>query len=1192
MNFEELLAKAEKGDAEAQYQLGCCYYEGDGVEQNYEQAVYWWTKSAEQGNIDAQFNLGNCFYFGEGIEKNFKQAVNWYTKSAKHGDSYAQWYLGLCYKNGEGVGQNHKKAVYWFTKSAEQGNAYAQNSLGDCYYDGRGVEQNYEQAVYWFTKSAKQDNASAQNSLGFCCEIGRGVEQNYEQAVYWFTKSAEQGDADAQRSLGFCYENGQGVEKNYEQAVYWYTKSAEQDNATAQWFLGLCYEKGDGVKQSYEQAVYWFTKSAEQGDAYAQNSLGDCYYYGEGVEQNYEQAVYWYTKSAEQGNADAQFNLGICYDDGKGVEQNYEQAVYWYTKSAEQGNAIAQNSLGSSYYFGEGVEKNYEQAVYWCTKSAEQGNADAQFNLGICYDDGKGVEQNYERAVYWYTKSAEQGNKYAQKYLGELYEKGCDGVKGDIEQALKYYKLASDQGDEEAKEAYDRLLKENQRQLEQSLQIANNGNRYDMFVSWNHHDKAFKDKLVNAVENYNFDRTGKHDGKVFAHYRAWDSDREASGVITDCIQSVVNNIKFFVVILSRNSLQSNWVATESKMFLDRIDRGEISAENLFVIYVNEEGFDVGMELSADRKDLSSEEASRYEVFHRLSVYAGKYRSADSNDDELVHRLCDNIRETLEAEALDRYRSLQRELSPFAITLKNVSANRLVGIGASEVKTTLNYDNGYVDRMLITTSGEKSLEQIFAEGKNLYILGEGGTGKTLFISQLIRKHFCDNNFFVRFNFADSMTLSNFKQSKYLTDFANAELNRSLADDEYRSAEPMVRARNNGKNRIIYVFDGLDEISDDARRALCEMVEQYMRSQRGDRFIFTSRTDDVFGRLQSALGDLEKCQLRKFDRVDCEKLFDNIAQNATFNLPSDIMDNKDAQSRQNAQERQKQSLKKSFFEMLEMIEDDIKANPMLLSNLIFIHLYNRGRGAEADTVNKHSLLDLSVKIFLNDLEEDRRILDRFPNCKQFLKSGKLSDLLETVAYRKLCSAEDKHFEELIKEYYIDKAHSDKDSEDAKLLNSLTPEQIGKEIYDYLSSRGIITQEQITHDIFTSFFACRYVYKIIYRLRNDDIDYYIGWQEDQNTSLGKLNKLMTPRRLGSDNYMWQDVAVDLVMKLDYEIHGVTQEEMDEYNANYEVFDATLDRALRQRGYSNGAINTITHLTERKGGLYFAEFIRSYLS
>ena len=51
MNFEELLAKAEKGDAEAQYQLGCCYYEGDGVEQNYEQAVYWWTKSAEQGNI-------------------------------------------------------------------------------------------------------------------------------------------------------------------------------------------------------------------------------------------------------------------------------------------------------------------------------------------------------------------------------------------------------------------------------------------------------------------------------------------------------------------------------------------------------------------------------------------------------------------------------------------------------------------------------------------------------------------------------------------------------------------------------------------------------------------------------------------------------------------------------------------------------------------------------------------------------------------------------------------------------------------------------------------------------------------------------------------------------------------------------------------------------------------------------------
>lgn len=45
---------AEQGDAEAQYNLGLCYYNGEGVQQDYTQAVHWWRKAAEQGNARAQ----------------------------------------------------------------------------------------------------------------------------------------------------------------------------------------------------------------------------------------------------------------------------------------------------------------------------------------------------------------------------------------------------------------------------------------------------------------------------------------------------------------------------------------------------------------------------------------------------------------------------------------------------------------------------------------------------------------------------------------------------------------------------------------------------------------------------------------------------------------------------------------------------------------------------------------------------------------------------------------------------------------------------------------------------------------------------------------------------------------------------------------------------------------------------------
>ena len=47
---EELIIKAEQGDAEAQRDLGRCYHKGIGVELNYSKAVHWYRKAAKQGD--------------------------------------------------------------------------------------------------------------------------------------------------------------------------------------------------------------------------------------------------------------------------------------------------------------------------------------------------------------------------------------------------------------------------------------------------------------------------------------------------------------------------------------------------------------------------------------------------------------------------------------------------------------------------------------------------------------------------------------------------------------------------------------------------------------------------------------------------------------------------------------------------------------------------------------------------------------------------------------------------------------------------------------------------------------------------------------------------------------------------------------------------------------------------------------
>ena len=200
-NFRSYEKAAKKGNAAAQYNLGVCYANGQGVNQDYAKAVIWYEKSAEQGDADAQYNLGNCYFFGRGLSQDYAKAVTWYEKSARQGNADAQNNLGVCYYNGRGVQQDYAKAVTWYEKSARQGNANAQNSLGVCYYNGQGVQQDYAKAVTWYEKSARQGNANAQYNLGVCYENGRGVNQDYAKAVSWYEKSAKQGNADAQKQL-------------------------------------------------------------------------------------------------------------------------------------------------------------------------------------------------------------------------------------------------------------------------------------------------------------------------------------------------------------------------------------------------------------------------------------------------------------------------------------------------------------------------------------------------------------------------------------------------------------------------------------------------------------------------------------------------------------------------------------------------------------------------------------------------------------------------------------------------------------------------------------------------------------------------------------------------------------------------------------------------------------------------------
>ena len=81
-----------------------------------------WTPLAEAGGVDAQYNLGIMYDNGEGVPQDYKEAVKWFKLAAEQGHDGVQSNLGAMYAKGQGVLQDHSIAHMWFNIGAANGN--------------------------------------------------------------------------------------------------------------------------------------------------------------------------------------------------------------------------------------------------------------------------------------------------------------------------------------------------------------------------------------------------------------------------------------------------------------------------------------------------------------------------------------------------------------------------------------------------------------------------------------------------------------------------------------------------------------------------------------------------------------------------------------------------------------------------------------------------------------------------------------------------------------------------------------------------------------------------------------------------------------------------------------------------------------------------------------------------------------
>ena len=74
-----------RGSDKALFQLGSCFFHGDGVQKDHSEAVYWWKRAADKGHADAMRNLAASYAHGLGIEKDDALAKEWKRKAEQSG---------------------------------------------------------------------------------------------------------------------------------------------------------------------------------------------------------------------------------------------------------------------------------------------------------------------------------------------------------------------------------------------------------------------------------------------------------------------------------------------------------------------------------------------------------------------------------------------------------------------------------------------------------------------------------------------------------------------------------------------------------------------------------------------------------------------------------------------------------------------------------------------------------------------------------------------------------------------------------------------------------------------------------------------------------------------------------------------------------------------------------------------------
>jgi len=214
--IQKRLAKAQRGDAKAQFKLATANQFADNVQdRNYEDALYWYYNLLSQASPDVEYkfkamnNVAIMYMKGQAVERSEQRAFEWWACAELEmvevqknslrilpGHEHVQFNLAMLALNSDEENlRNYEVALRRFLKATTDPVSVV--NIGVLYATGMGVEQDFQAARNWFAKCeafeecrvypVAEHNAKVLSLLGCISDSGRW-EVDSSDCEYTFVK--------------------------------------------------------------------------------------------------------------------------------------------------------------------------------------------------------------------------------------------------------------------------------------------------------------------------------------------------------------------------------------------------------------------------------------------------------------------------------------------------------------------------------------------------------------------------------------------------------------------------------------------------------------------------------------------------------------------------------------------------------------------------------------------------------------------------------------------------------------------------------------------------------------------------------------------------------------------------------------------------------------------------------------------